>query len=160
MLNVTERDKRFAEEFLIDLNHTAAAIRAGYSPATAKDASAWIRERDPKKPQVKKLVDRLIAERSRRTGITADRVLNELAKLAFVNADDVIDPETAMVRPDASRDDKAAIQSVTVKSGRTEEREIRLADKTRSLELLGRHLGLFKDNVKIDGAVPVIVDDG
>lgn len=157
---MTERDKRFAEEFLIDLNHYAAAIRAGFSPATAKDASAWIRDIDPKKPQVKKLVDQLIAERSRRTGITADRVLNELAKLAFVNADDVIDPETAKIRPDASRDDKAAIQSVTVKSGKIEEREIKLADKTRSLELLGRHLGLFKDNVKIDGAVPVIVDDG
>lgn len=157
---MTERDKRFAEEFLIDLNHYAAAIRAGFSPNTAKDAYAWIREQDPKKPQLKKLVDQLIAERSRRTGITADRVLNELAKLAFVNADDVIDPDTAKVRPDAKREDKAAIQSVTVKSGRTEEREIRLADKTRSLELLGRHLGLFKDNVKIDGAVPVIVDDG
>ncbi len=157
---MTERDKRFAEEFLIDLNHYAAAIRAGFSPNTAKDASAWIREQDPKKPQLKKLVDQLIAERSRRTGITADRVLNELAKLAFVNADDVIDPDTAKIRPDAKREDKAAIQSVMVKSGKTEEREIRLADKTRSLELLGRHLGLFKDNVKIDGAVPVIVDDG
>lgn len=155
-----ERDKRFAEEYLIDLNASAAAIRAGFSPATAKDAAAWIRENDPKKPQVKNLVDRLIAERSRRTGITADRVLNELAKLAFVNADDVIDPETAKVRHDATRDDKAAIQSVTVKSGKIEEREVKLADKTRSLELLGRHLGLFKDNVKIDGAVPVIVDDG
>ena len=157
---MTERDKRFAEEFLIDLNHYAAAIRAGFSPNTAKDASAWIREQDPKKPQLKKLVDQLIAERSRRTGITADRVLNELAKLAFVNADAVIDPDTAKVRPDAKREDKAAIQSVTVKSGRIEEREIRLADKTRSLELLGRHLGLFKDNAKIDGAGPVIVDDG
>lgn len=157
---MTERDKRFAEEFLIDLNHYAAAIRAGFSPATAKDASAWIRDENPKKPQLKNLVDKKIAERSRRTGITADRVLTELAKLAFVNAEDVIDPETARVKPDASREDKAAIQSVTVKHGKVEEREVRLADKNRSLELLGRHLGLFKDNVKIDGAVPVIVDDG
>lgn len=157
---MTERDKRFAEEWLIDLNAYAAAIRAGYSPSTARNAAAWIREEKPEKPQLKKLVDQLIAERSRRTGITADRVLNELAKLAFVNADDVIDTDTARIRPDAKREDKAAIQSVTVKSGKIEEREIRLADKTRSLELLGRHLGLFKDNVKIDGAVPVIVDDG
>lgn len=157
---MTERDRRFAEEFLIDLNHYAAAIRAGFSPATAKDASAWIREKDPKKPQLKKLVDQLIAERSRRTGITADRVLNELAKIAFANAEDVIDPETGKVLPNAKREDKAAIQSVRVKRGDTVEYDVKLADKTRALELLGKHLGVFVENVKIDGAVPVIVDDG
>lgn len=155
-----ERDKRFAEEYTIDLNASAAAIRAGFSPKTAKDAAAWIHPDHPTKPQVRALIDQLNAERSRRTGVTADRVIAELAKIAFVNAEDLIDPDTAKVLPTAKREDKAAIQSVTVKSGRTEEREIKLADKTRALELLGKHLGVFADNVKIDGAVPVIVDDG
>lgn len=155
-----ERDKRFAEEYTIDLNASAAAIRAGFSPKTAKDAAAWIHPDHPTKPQVRALIDQLNAERSRRTGVTADRVIAELAKIAFVNAEDLIDPDTAKVLPTAKREDKAAIQSVTVKSGRTEEREIKLADKTRALELLGKHLGVFAENVKIDGAVPVIVDDG
>ena len=155
-----ERDKRFAEEYIIDLNASAAAIRAGFSPKTAKDAAAWIHPDHPTKPQLRALIDQLNAERSRRTGVTADRVIAELAKIAFVNAEDLIDPDTAKVLPTARREDKAAIQSVTVKSGRTEEREIKLADKTRALELLGKHLGVFAENVKIDGAVPVIVDDG
>lgn len=155
-----ERDKRFAEEFIIDLNACAAAIRAGYSPKTAKDASAWIHPEHPTKPQLRALIDQMLAERSRRTGVTADRVIAELAKIAFVNAEDLIDPDTAKVLPNAKREDKAAIQSVKVKHGETTEREIKLADKTRALELLGKHLGVFADNVKIDGALPVIVDDG
>lgn len=154
---MTAKDKTFAEEYLIDLNAYAAAIRAGYAPGTARNAAAWIREDDPEKPDVKKMVDRLKAERSRRTGVTADRVVMELAKVAFANAGDVIDFETGKVRADAARDDKAAIQSVTVKKG--EQYEVKMADKTRALEMLGRHLGMFEDNVRIDGAVPVIVDD-
>ncbi len=155
-----ERDRLFAEEYIIDRNACAAAIRAGFSPKTAKDASAWIHPDHPTKPQVRALIDQLNAERSRRTGVTADRVIAELAKIAFVNAEDLIDPDTAKVLPNAKREDKAAIQSVTVKSGKIEEREVKLADKTRALELLGKHLGVFADNVKIDGAVPVIIDDG
>ena len=138
-----ERDRLFAEEYIIDRNACAAAIRAGFSPKTAKDASKWIHPDHPEKPQVRALIDQLNAERSRRTGVTADRVLAELAKIAFVNADDLIDTDTARVLPNASKDDKAAIQSVTVKSGKVEEREVKLADKTRALELLGKHLGMF-----------------
>ena len=39
------------------------------------------------------------------------------------------------------------------------EREVRMCDKVRALELLGKHLGMFTDNVRVDGAVPVIIDD-
>lgn len=156
---MTDRDKRFAEEYIVDLNASAAAIRAGYSPKTAKDAAAWIREDNPQKPQVKAMVERLMAERSRRTGITADRVLTEIAKIAFVNADDVIDFESGKVKQNAKRVDKAAIQSITNKTGKIEEHEVKLMDKTRALELLGKHLGMFTENLKVDGAVPVIHDD-
>lgn len=156
---MTQRDNMFAHEYIIDLNASAAAIRAGYSPKTAKDAAAWIREEDPKKPKVKELVDRLIAERSRRTGVTADRVLIELAKVAFANAGDIVDFETGKVRKDARKDDKAAIQSVSVKRGKSDEYDVRLLDKTRALELLGKHLGMFTDNVSLDVKEPVIRDD-
>ncbi len=156
---MNDRDERFAQEYLIDLNATAAAIRAGYAPSTARNAAAWIRAENPLKPALRRRVDQLMAERSKRTGISADRVLMELARIGFVNADDVFDPDTACVRPDASRDDRAAIASVSVKSGKISEREIKLFDKSRALELLGKHLGLFADNVRVEGAVPVIVDD-
>lgn len=106
-----------------------------------------------------------MAERSKRTGINADRVLMELAKLGFVNAIDVINMDTATIKDDASRDDTAAILSVKVKVIPTEdgditEREIKLCDKIKSLELIGKHLGMFKDKVEIQGSAQVqIVDD-
>lgn len=99
-------------------------------------------------------------KRSKRTGINADRVLLELGKIAFVNAIDVINMNDATVLSDASRDDTAAIASVKVKvipgeDGDGVEREIRLADKLKALELCGKHLGMFKDSP--DSAAPVTV---
>ena len=154
---MTDRDRIFADEYLVDLNAFAAAIRAGYAPTTARNASAWIREDSPEKPKLRALIDQKLAERSKRTGVNQDRVINELAKLAFVNAGDLLDTDTAKVLPGASRDDKAAIAGV--RKGKGSEREIRLCDKTRALELLGKHLGMFKDNVQVQGVAPVIIDD-
>ena len=88
---MTKKQKRFIEEYLIDLNATQAAIRAGYSSDTAYS----IGNENMKKPEIKACIDKAMAERSRRTGVNADRVLMELAKVAFVNASDVIDADTA-----------------------------------------------------------------
>ena len=84
--------------------------------------------------------------------------MEEIAKLAFVNAADFITPE-ATISGVARREDTAAIQSVKVKTIPTEEgdiveREVRLYDKTRNLELLGRHLGLFNDKLAITNMPP------
>lgn len=148
---MTKKQKRFVEEYLIDLNATQAAIRAGYSPDTAYS----IGNENMKKPEIKAKIDKAMAERSRRTGVNADRVVMELAKIAFVNAGDVIDAETATVKPDAARDDTAAIQSVKVKTFGEDglEREIKMADKLKALELLGKHLGMFKDKVELSGTL-------
>ena len=77
----------------------------------------------------------------------------ELAKIAFVNASDVIDADTATLKPDAVPEDTAAIQSVKVKTFGEDglEREIKMADKLKALELLGKHLGMFKDKVELSG---------
>ena len=104
-----------------------------------------------------------MAERSKRTGINADRVLLELGKIAFVNAIDVINMNDATVLSDASRDDTAAIASVKVKvipgeDGDGVEREIRLADKLKALELCGKHLGMFKDNPEANVPVTVVIN--
>lgn len=136
---------------MIDLNATQAAIRAGYSPDTAKS----IGYENLTKPDIRAHIDRAMAERSRRTGVNADRVIQELAKIAFVNATDVIDPKTATVKENALPEDTAAIQSVKVKTFGEDglEREIKMADKLRALEMLGRHLGMFKDKLELSGGL-------
>lgn len=146
---MTKKQKRFCEEYLIDLNATQAAIRAGYSPDTAKAIGC----ENLTKPDIRAHIDLVMAERSRRTGVNADRVIQELAKIAFVNATDVIDPKTATVKENALPEDTAAIQSVKVKTFGEDglEREIKMADKLRALDMLGRHLGMFKDKLELSG---------
>jgi phage terminase small subunit len=144
---VTAKQKRFVEEYLLDLNATQAAIRAGYSPDTAREIGC----ENLTKPDISRAIAKAMAERSRRTGINQDRVVRELAKIAFVNASDVIDLKRATVLEEADREDLACIQSVKVKDGNTMEREVRLADKLRALELLGKHLGMWTEKVQVSG---------
>ena len=148
---MTQKQKRFIEEYLIDLNATQAAIRAGYSPDTAQQTGS----ENLSKPVIRAQIDRAMAERSKRTGVNAERVIQELAKIAFVNAAEVIDPKTATVKEDALPEDTAAIQSVKVKTFGEDglEREIKMADKIKALELLGKHLGMFKDRIELSGGL-------
>ena len=97
----------------------------------------------------------LFTRNIQRTGVNADRVIMELAKIAFVNANDVIDAETATLKPDALPEDTAAIQSVKVKTFGEDglEREIKMADKLKALELLGKHLGMFRDKLEVSGTL-------
>lgn len=144
MAKLTAKQKKFVEEYLIDLNATQAAIRAGYSTESAKEIGC----ENLTKPNVKVEIDKAIAERSRRTGINQDRVLRELAKIAFVNPGDVINLNQATVKSDAKEEDLAAIASVKIKNIPTEdgeitEREIKLCNKLKALDLLGKHLGIY-----------------
>ena len=155
---MTKKQKRFVQEYLIDLNATQAAIRAGYSPDTAGS----IGNENLKKPEIKAAIDKAEAERSKRTGINQDRVLQEIAKLAFLNPTDVVDMDEATVKGEANRDDTACIASVKVKNiptsdGLITEREVNTYDKLKALELLGKHLGMFTDKMKLEGAVPVVI---
>lgn len=155
---MTKKQKRFVEEYLIDLNATQAAIRAGYSP----NAAGSIGDENLKKPEIKNAIDRAIADRSRRTGINQDRVIQEIAKMAFLNPVDVIDMDAATVRGEANRDDTACIASVKVKviptdDGNITEREVKTYDKLKALELLGKHLGMFNDKLRVEGAVPIVI---
>lgn len=85
---MNEREKRFCEEYLVDLCAARAALRAGYPPATANGkAASWIKRENPKKPQLRAEIDRLLAERSLRTRVNSDRVVMELANIAFDSAD-------------------------------------------------------------------------
>lgn len=146
---MTQKQKRFVEEYLLDLNATQAAIRAGYSPGTANEQGARLLAN----VSISRAIAQQMADRSRRTGVNADRVVLELARIAFANAGDLIDAGDATLKDDASRDDLAAIQSIKVKDmgDMGIEREIRMADKLKALELLGRHLGIFNDRLRLDG---------
>lgn len=155
---MTKKQKLFIEEYLIDLNATQATIRAGYSPESAGS----IGDENLKKPEIKNAIKKALAERSRRTGINQDRVIQEIAKLAFLNPVDVIDMEQAAVKGEAHRDDKACIAAVKVKvipndDGVITEREVKTYDKLKALELLGKHLGMFTDKLKMEGTVPVVI---
>lgn len=145
---MTKKQKRFVEEYLIDLNATQAAIRAGYSPATAKEIGC----ENLTKPNIAAAISQAMAERSKRTGINQDRVLQELARIGFAKITDVVDPETAKIKPDASDDDLACIQSIKIKPNEFgTEREVKLYDKKSALVDLGKHLGLFKDKLELNG---------
>jgi len=143
------------------LNATQAAIRVGFAPkAAAQQASRLLT-----KAKVCAYRDRLLAEASKRSGVSIDRVLRELGRLAFVNPRDVINFKDATINTGANEDDLAAVASVKVKefptpAGMGVEREIRLYDKTRSLELAGKYLKMFTDKVESNEHVSVIfVDD-
>ena len=161
MAKLTAKQQRFVEEYLIDLNATQAAIRAGYSVKNAGKIGPELLG----KTRIKNAIDKAMAERSRRTGINQDRVLLELAKIAFVNASDVINMDEATIKGEANREDTAAIASVKVKTipgedGDIVEREVKMCDKLKALELLGKHLGMFTDKLNVNAEMMVkIVDD-
>ena len=152
------RQDIFVEEYLIDLNATQAAIRAGYSVKTAEQQGSRLLSN----VKVQTKIAKAMAERSKRTGVNQDRVVLELAKIAFVNPSELIDTNTGKVLSGASPDDLACIQSVKVKKttkGKSviEEREVRVHDKIKALEKLGQHLGMWNDKIDVNVAVPVVI---
>lgn len=156
MAKLTAKQQRFCDEYLIDLNATQAAIRAGYSAKTADQQGS----RMLTNVKVQQEIAEKMAERSKRTGINQDRVLQEIAKLALVNIDDVVDLETGRVKKTATKEDLACIQSIKIKP--TEfgtEREIKFYDKKGSLELVGKHLGMFKDKAEVEVVLPIFTDE-
>jgi len=161
---LTDKQQVFIEEYLVDLNATQAAIRAGYSEHTAKDIGCG----NLAKPYIKEAIQELMAERSKRTEITADKVLQELAKLGFSNMKDYTTVnDEGMIGVDMSDltdDQYAAITEVTVDTrkehdkgkktaGTIEKVKFKLADKGQNLERLGRHLKLFTDRTEHSGNI-------
>lgn len=152
------RQDVFVDEYLIDLNATQAAIRAGYSVKTANEQGARLLAN----VSVQTKIAKAMAERSKRTGINQDRVVTELARIAFVNPQKLINPLDASIRKNATEDDLACIQSVKVKTmngskGSSVEREVKLNDKMKALELLGKHLGMWNDKIDVNVAVPIVI---
>lgn len=156
---MTDKQKRFVDEYLIDLNATQAAIRAGYKPNNAQQMGS----ENLSKPVISSAIAKAMAERSKRTGINQDRVIRELARIGFAKITDIVDPETAKIHENASEDDLACIQSIKIKPNEFgTEREVKLYDKKSALVDLGKHLGMFKDRMELsaDMDLHITVDYG
>ncbi len=171
---LTDKQRRFCEEYIVDLNATQAAIRAEYSEKTAYSMG----QRLLKKVEAQEYIKQLKEERAARTQIEADRVIYELSLIAFSNAADyaaVVDEETYVevdgnwiklldddgnpvmrrtVKPvltkDLTAEQKRAL--AVIKKGR-DGFEVKPYDKVRALELLGKHIGLFEEKVNVNGTI-------
>lgn len=154
---LTEKQKRFAEEYVVDLNATQAAIRAGYSARTA----GAVAHKLLKKAEIQALIQELQQARSGRTGITQDRTLTEIARIALFDPAGVLsfegDTITVRAASEITEDARRAIKSIRIRKtidgagNEVEVMDITFHDKTRNLELLGRHLGMFVDRIKHEG---------
>ncbi|WP_018887485.1 terminase small subunit [Paenibacillus massiliensis] len=157
---LTAKQQKFADEYLIDLNATQAAIRADYSSKTAKEIGC----ENLTKPNIRAYIDERMAILSRRTGVNQERIMRELARVAFLDPTKLVDMDSAALKEDTSDDDRAAIASVKVKTMKGDvdmvEREVKFADKLKALELLGKRFGMWIDKQQIDvqGAVQIVDD--
>ena len=157
---LTAKQQRFVEEYLVDLNATQAAIRAGYKADNAFQTGA----ENLRKPNIAKKIQEYMQERSKRTEVTADKVLGELAKIGFSDIRGAFDEYGNLKRPE-SWDDKtaAAISSIEVATKNLGDGEveyihkIRLWDKKGSLELIGKHLRMFTEKVELSAEPPELV---
>lgn len=159
MAKLTEKQQRFVDEYMVDLNATQAAIRAGYSVKTAEQQGYQLVH----KTSVAAAIAKAKAALSKKTGITQERILRELAKIGFSNIKDVVtwDDKGIHLKP-SNEVDGDMLQSVTetyLPSGGVKT-EVKAHDKTKALEMLGKHLGMWVDKTEITGAQPVkIVND-
>lgn len=163
-MKLTAKQQRFVEEYLIDLNATQAAIRAGYSKKTAEQQASRLLSN----VKVQTAIQSAMNARSKRTEITADNVLQEIAKLGFSNMLDYVSvQDNGLACVDLStmdRDQAAAITELTITTRKEYDKEtetsdmvetvkFKLADKGVNLERLGKHLKLFTDNINHSGDV-------
>lgn len=169
---LTGKQQRFVDEYLIDLNATQAYIRAGY---TAKGNSAEVNaNRLLRNAKVQECIQKAMDERSHRTQITADRVLEEYAKIGFSNITDYlkvsIRERTIVIDgPNGPQFDKDMVQGVDLYDTDEIDPEkmravaeikqtkegiaLKLHDKKGALDSIARHLGMFKDRIDISGNI-------
>lgn len=138
---MTERQKRFCEEYLIDLNATQAAIRAGYSEKTAKQMGS----ENLSKPDLNSYIqDRLDEMRSERTASAAE----------------VMEYLTSVIRGE-SRSEVVVVEGIG--DGRSEARCIEKSpdekERLKAAELMGKCWGIFTDKVNVDGTAKVVIVD-
>ena len=161
-MKLTAKQLRFVDEYLVDFNATQAAIRAGYSEKTAYRIGA----ENLRKPQIQSEISRRQKDLQRRTEVTQELVVKELARVAFADVADYVQVETRIINrgdievpielavhketAELSADQRAAIASIKQGANGV---EIKLHDKIKALELLGRHIGMFNDKIEVRASI-------
>lgn len=158
MDDLTPKQQKFVQEYLIDLNATQAAIRAGYAATGAAVEGVRLL----RKAKIQEALANAQKNLAKETGITAERVLRELALLGFANMADYMrvgaEGDAVLDFSRLTREQAAALAEVTVedfKDGRGEDaRDVRrikfkLADKRAALVDIGKHLGMFIDRKEV-----------
>lgn len=145
---LTDRQRAFCAEYLVDLNGSAAAVRAGYSASNAHVKASQLLD----DPRIKATIAKLMADRQRRTLITQDRVLRELARIAFLDPREVLEWDAAGVTLKPStrlrRREAAAVAEISQTAHGV---RVKFHSKQSALELIGRHLGMFGPDKKDGG---------
>jgi len=157
--------ERFAHEYVIDLNATQAYIRAGYKARGQSAASAA--ERLLRNVEVQLLISALQRDRLQGMELTQERVLREVARLAFSDIRKAYNADGSMKLPHELDDDTAAaisgIETLTTSAGSEDSplslitKKMKLYDKGAALTLAMRHHGLLKDNVNVSGGVTAAI---
>ena len=166
MTKLTAKQQRFVEEYLVDLNATQAAIRAGYSKKTARLSGHRNITNDNIAAEIQAGRDKL----SEMTGVTAERVIEELALVAFTNMQDYIqvnaDGQPELDFSALTRDQAAALSEIITEEvwrGRGEDAKrmirtkFKLHSKMSALDQLCKYFGLFVTNVNINARVGVTI---
>lgn len=164
MARLTEKQKLFVDEYLVDLNATRA-YKVIYKNVKSDDVAGVNASRSLGNAKVKQYLDQRMKDREKRTEITQDKVLNELAAIAFANGSDFAKvvvkkgrnqqgeeiefQDVELEQTDNLPDDKKkAIAGIKMGKNGV---EVATCDKVKALELLGRHLGMFKDKLEVSG---------
>lgn len=155
MAELTAKHQRFVEEYLVDLNAKQAAIRAGYSPRSAEVTG----HRILRDANVDAHVQARLQKRSGKTQITAERVLTEIARLAFVDPRQAFDDNGRLLDIKQIPDDVAAsLASIEVDENRDMQgnftgytKKVKFWNKVSALEQLCKHLGLTREKIELTG---------
>lgn len=148
MLN--EKQKRFVEEYLIDMNGARAARAAGYSESAARETASRLL----KTPEVAEAVRKARASLSERTEITQDWVLQRWAAIADVDKRAFFD-DAGRLRPvsEWTREMALAVDGLDVTETEGEiavkVSKLKLSSSKAALDSIARHLGMFKDKVEV-----------
>ena len=153
-MELTPKQARFVAEYLVDLNATQAAIRAGYSPRTAKVIGA----QNLSKLNIQSAIQEAIETQQERTEIPADRVIQELFRVASFDPRKLFRSDGTVKDIHELDDDTAAciggLEMQTDTNGTTT-RKVKIWDKNSALEKLGKHFMLFTDRVHHSGDLDV-----
>lgn len=159
---MTEKQKIFADEYLIDLNATRA-YRAAYPNVKKEESAASAAARMLRNVKVAEYIAERMKERQKRTEITQDMVLQELAAIAFTRATDYVTVRDGIVQvKDTDQLSDLQIAAITGIKETQNGIEVKLGSKEKTLELLGRHLGMWNDKLDMAGDMDmkIVVDYG